>query len=131
MTKENPTPEEVKEANVYSGVYRVLMAGMFLSTALFIIGVVLALLHPAVIPLNSMWILEQYHLGVLFQGLLLGNPASYMMLATILLILTPVTRVLVSIYAFWVDQDYKFVIVTATVFIVMALTVLSSFFGLK
>ena len=131
MTRENPTPEEIKEANVYSGVYRVLMAGMFLSTALFIIGVILALLHPAVIPLNSTWILEQYHLGVFFQGLLLGNPASYMMLATILLILTPVTRVLVSIYAFWVDQDYKFVIVTATVFLVMTLTVLSSFLGLK
>ncbi len=131
MTKENPTPEEIKEANVYSGVYRVLMAGMFASTALFIIGVALALLHPVVIPLDSKWILEQYHAGVVFQGLLLGNPASYMMLATILLILTPVTRVLVSIYAFWVDRDYKFVAVTSVVFLVMALTVVLSRLGLK
>ena len=123
--------EQVQEANVYSGVYRILMAGMFVSTSLFIIGVVAALLHPAVIPLNSKWIRENTNAGVVFRGLLLGNPISYMTLATLLLILTPVARVVVSIYASLADRDYKFFAMTSAVFLVMVATVVLSRLGLK
>lgn len=123
--------KSVPEENVYNGVYRILLAGMFISTTFFMIGVVLALLHPAVIPLTSSWIKSQYDFHVFAEGLIHGSPASYMMMGTVLLILTPVTRVAVSIYAFFVDRDYKFVIVTSTVFFVMILTVVLSFFGLK
>lgn len=131
MSKENPTAEQVAEENVYSGVYRVLMAGMFLSTAFFIIGVILALIHPSFIPLTSAWIQEQYHWRTIVGGLAHGDPAAFMMLATILLILTPVTRVMVSIYAFFVDKDYKFVAITSIVLLVMILTVILSSLGLK
>lgn len=123
--------KSVPEENVYNGVYRILLAGMFISTTFFMIGVVLALLHPAVIPLTSSWIKSQYNFHVFSEGLIHGSPASYMMMGTVLLILTPVTRVAVSIYAFFVDRDYKFVIVTSTVFFVMILTIVLSFFGLK
>jgi len=40
-----------------------------------------------------------------------------MMLAIALLILTPVTRVLVSIYVFYIDDDRKYVVVTGLVFL--------------
>ena len=51
------------------------------------------------------------------------------MIATVLLILTPVARVIVSIYAFLVDRDRKYVIVTSIVLAIMILTVILGMFG--
>jgi uncharacterized membrane protein len=118
------------ELNVYADVYRVLIGGMIVSTCLFIAGVVLALIHPQFIPLQAAWIRQHYSWGVFIQGLLALRPTSLLMLATLLLIATPVVRVLVSIYAFLVDHDYKFVVVTSLVFLVIILTIVLSQLGL-
>ncbi len=120
----------IQEENVYVGVYKVLMAGMALSTLFFIVGVVLSLAHPAVVPLNRDWIRAHYHWSVVLSGFAHGDPASYMLTGTLLLILTPVMRVIVSIYAFFIDKDYKYVVVTSIVLLVMVLTVILARFGL-
>jgi uncharacterized membrane protein len=117
--------------NVYADVYKVLLAGMVLSTALFAIGVILALLHPTYIPLTPAWVRQQYHWHAVVHGLATANPGTFMLLATVLLILTPVSRVLVSIYVFYVDGDHQYVVVTSIVFLVILLTVILSRFGLK
>ncbi len=117
--------------NVYADVYRVLLAGMVVSTLLFAVGVVLALIHPVYVPLSAAWVRQNYHWAVFLHGLATGDPTTLMMLATILLILTPVSRVLVSIYVFYIDHDRKYVIVTSIVFLVMVLTVILSQLGLK
>ncbi len=129
----NSEPERIGNVadNVYADVYKVLLAGMVLSTALFAVGVVLALLHPAYVPLSSDWVRQQYHWKTFIHGLSTADPGAFMLLATILLILTPVSRVLVSIYVFYVDRDRRYVIVTGIVFLVMVLTVILSRFGLK
>jgi uncharacterized membrane protein len=123
--------EPLSEENVYADVYKVLLAGMYVSTILFVAGVVMALIHPAFVPLTSDWVREHSGWRTVFDGLPHGDPTALMMLGTTLLILTPVARVLVSIYAFFIDRDYKFVVVTSIVFIVMLLTVILSHFGLK
>ena len=131
MKTKAPAPRpEASEDNVYADVYQVLLAGMYLSTALFVVGLVLALLHPAFVPLDPAWIAAHYHWRLVASGLRGGDPAAYMLTATLLMILTPVARVLVSIYAFAVDRDWKFVAVTSTVLLIMALTVVLSRFGL-
>jgi uncharacterized membrane protein len=117
--------------HVYADVYRVLLAGMVVSTLLFAAGVILALLHPTSVPLSASWIRQQYQWKAFLHGLATGNPGMLMMLATILLILTPVTRVVVSIYVFYVDHDFKYVVVTSIVFLVMVLTAILSHLGLK
>lgn len=117
--------------NVYTNVYKVLLVGMVLSTTLFAIGVILALLHPTYVPLTPEWVRQQYHWNTFIHGLATANPGTFMLLATILLILTPVSRVLVSIYVFYVDHDLKYVVVTSIVFLVIVLTVVLSRFGLK
>lgn len=122
--------ETSTEENVYADVYRVLVGGMVVSTILFAIGVIRALMHPTYMPLTPEWIREHYHFGVLMHGLAALDPTSLMMVATILLILTPVVRVLVSIWAFTVDRDYKFVGITAIVFLVMIVTVVAGLLGL-
>jgi uncharacterized membrane protein len=120
-----------EEQNVYSGVYHMLIAGMIVSNVLFVIGIVLALIHPQYFPLSARWVREQYHTRLVFHGLIDGQPTSYFLLGTLLLILTPVARVIVSIYAFWVDRDLKYVAVTGTVFIIMIITVILGLFGIR
>lgn len=124
-------PPASTEENVYTDVYRMLIAGMIVSSVLFAIGIILAMLHPQYVPLTSRWVRSEYHAGLVVHGLLHGDPSAIMLVATVLLILTPVARVVVSIVAFLIDRDYKFVAVTSFVFLVMIITVILGELGLK
>ena len=119
------------ELNVYADVYKVLLGGMILSTALFVIAIVRALLRPEFMPLTPEWIKQHYRWAAIVEGIRTFDPTTIMLIATVLLILTPVARVLVSIYAFAVDHDRKFVMVTLVVLVVIILTVVLGLFGLK
>lgn len=131
MSAEHRDPQVLDEDNVYADVYRVLLAGMYVTTALFSIGLVLALLHPSMVPLDPAWVSSHYQWGSVVSGLAHGDPASYMLTATFMLILTPVARVVVSIYAFAVDRDYKYAAITGIVLLIMILTVVLSRLGLR
>ena len=124
-----PEPPDTEE-NVYVDVYRLLIAGMIVSSILFALGIVLALLHPQYIPLSTRWVRSQYHVTTVVHGIMHGDPTAILLVATVLLILTPVARVVVSIVAFLVDRDYKFVVVTSIVFLVMVITVILGELGL-
>lgn len=129
--KNKPKPGSSEELNVYADVYKVLLAGMVVSTALFVIGVVRALMHPEFVPLTPEWIKQHYHWSAIADGIRSFDPTVIMLIATVLLILTPIARVAVSIYAFAVDRDWKFVEVTLVVFMVILLTVILGLFGLR
>ena len=130
-------PDEIKtsgmrdEANVYADVYRLLIGGMILSNVLFAAGMILALLRPKFVPLTSQWIRAQYHWSTLIRGLASGEPVPLLLLATLLLILTPLARVIVSIAAFASDRDYKYVVVTSAVMLVLLATIGLGFLGLQ
>jgi uncharacterized membrane protein len=119
------------EQNVYADVYRLLIAGMIASSIMFGIGIVLALIHPQYFPLSTKWVRSQYGWGIVVHGLASGDARSYMMIATVILILTPVARVIVSIYAFFADGDHKYVVVTSIVLLVMIVTVILGLLGLQ
>ena len=131
VTSAPPANPARTEENVYTDVYRMLIAGMIVSSVLFAIGILLAMLHPQYVPLTSRWIRSEYHVRLVVHGLLHGDPSSIMLVATVLLILTPVARVVVSIVAFLIDRDYKFVAVTSFVFLIMVVTVILGELGLK
>ena len=124
-------PPVLREGDVYADVYRVLLAGMYVTTALFVVGLILALLHPALVPLDPDWVSSHYHWRPVVSGRAHGDPSAYMLTATLMLILTPVVRVAVSIYAFAVDGDYKYAGITGVVLLIMILTVVFSRLGLK
>ena len=128
---DNSKGSSSEELNVYADVYKVLLAGMVVSTALFAAAIVRALLRPQFVPLTPQWIKQHYHWRVIVDGIRSFDPTVIMLVATILLILTPIARVIVSIYAFAVDRDRKFVIVTMIVFSVIILTVVLGFLGLR
>jgi uncharacterized membrane protein len=120
-----------EELNVYADVYKVLLGGMIVSTALFAAGIVRALLQPQFVPLTPSWIKQHYHWQAVVAGIRSFDPTVIMMIASVLLILTPVARVVVSIYAFVVDRDRQFVVVTLMVLSVILLTVVLGLFGLR
>lgn len=126
-----PGPVSKAEQKIYADVYDVLLIGMLISTVLFAFGVVLALVHPHFIPLTRDYVLKNYDAATFFKGLAALRPGAYMMLATVLLILTPVVRVLISIYAFFAEGDRKYTLVTGIVFLVIVLTVVLGRLGLK
>lgn len=119
-----------RQDDVYAGVHRVLAVGMVASTALYVVGIAAALRAHERLRFDTGWLREHYHLRPLLRGLAAMEPTSIMLVATVLLILTPVARVLVSIAIFARDGDRKFVLVTTAVAVVMATTVLLSRFGL-
>ncbi len=124
-------PPSKAEQNVYADVYRILLGGMIVSSLLFAIGLIRALLQPHFVPLTPDWVKQNYHAAIVLHGLAHGDPTILMMAATVLLILTPVARVVISIYAFWVDHDYKYVAVTSIVFVIIVLTIVLSRLGLQ
>jgi uncharacterized membrane protein len=128
---QNEHDPEVLEENVYAGVYHALLIGMYISTTLFAIAIARALLHPEFVPLTGEWVRDHYHWAVLRHGLATLDPTALMLVATAVLILTPVARVLVSIYAFAVDRNTKYVVITGIVFVIMVLTVILGLSGLK
>ncbi len=132
MTREQKVDfaETSTEANVYADVYRVLVGGMIVSTILFVLGVVRALMHPTSFPLNAEWVRQHYQFSTVMHGLAALDPMTLMMVASVLLILTPVARVVVSIWAFVVDRDYKFVAITSIVLLIMIITVVAGLLGL-
>ncbi len=114
-------------ANVYAVVYKALLWGMVISSALFALGVVLSLRRHMVISLGPMAAVSW---SQFWRGLLQLDPTELMQLATIVLILTPVSRVVVALLTFWVDRDRKFVLVCGTVLGVIVLTVILGRLGL-
>jgi len=131
MVEREAKPEQPVEDNVYSGVYHVLLGGMVVSTALYVIGLIRGMMLHTYFPLTPEWVKEHYHWAAVRHGLATLDPTTLMMLATVILILTPVARVIVSIYAFAVDRDRKYVLVTSTVLAIMVLTFVLSRFGLQ
>jgi len=118
------------QANVYERVHAVLYGGMLASTALFVVGVAAALRRHERVPLDAAWIRQHYALSAIGHGLATFDPTTILLLATALLILTPITRVVVSIYAFAHDGDRRFVLVTSIVALVMVAAVVLARLGL-
>ncbi|MFL2029744.1 DUF1634 domain-containing protein [Loigolactobacillus zhaoyuanensis] len=59
------------------------------------------------------------HFDTIFQGLLQLKPFAIIMLGLFCLILTPVLRVAVSIYAFAKERDRLYVIITSAVLLIL------------
>lgn len=63
-------------------------------------------------------------LTLIFQGTLHFKAYAYMMAGIFFLILTPVLRVIVSIYAFWKEKDFLYVYITSAVLFILIISYL-------
>jgi len=105
--------------------YHVLVDGMILSSALYVVGIILFLLQNPV----QATIIHYQNLGDFASGLLAYRSAAVLTLATVILIATPITRVFVSILAFAANRNLKYVAVTVIVFLVLISSILLGYVG--
>lgn len=63
-------------------------------------------------------------IGGILHDLLTGDPLAIIMLGLILLLLTPVLRVIVSIGAFALERDWRYVAITSLVLIILIISFL-------
>lgn len=114
MAQKPTTAREMAQVETIIG--RILQVGVIVSAIVMLIGLVLFLAtgqsgYPGTtIPLK---------MGAILVGTLQFKPYAIMMLGIYCLILTPVLRVIVSIYAFYKEKDHLYVIITTAVLIIL------------
>lgn len=84
----------------------ILRIGVIVSATIILIGMILLFFQPATdqVPMNS--------LTLIMHELVQLNGEAFVMLGLFCLILTPVLRVVVSIFAFAKEKDYLYVFIT-------------------
>lgn len=122
---QNQTPEKTKKEEMYEielSIGKALRVGVVLATIVMIIGLALLLINggntgypTGVIPVKPMQIAS---------GVIALKPFAIMMFGLLLLILTPVLRVIVSIYAFAVEKDYLYVWITSIVLLILVISMI-------
>jgi uncharacterized membrane protein len=123
-------PKAVADDNIYTDVYRTLVLGMTIATTLFAIGVVLAFLRSG----GTSFVFDTAHAyspRVIAAGLLHADPIAFMALGTMVTILTPISRVIVSIVVFLRDRDYTFAWITIFVLCTTVLSITLGLLGLR
>ena len=115
-----PDKMEVQFINKVVGI--ILAAGMYATVGFYLIGLVLLFTKGDGVPEISRQYFHSF--GSFVSKLLSLDPRPFLYLGTISLILTPVSRVFISIFAFWKEKDKKFVVVTLVVFIVIVASVI-------
>lgn len=101
----------------------ILQGGVILSAAIILIGVILLPLRPGGLSVQRFLTFPQT-LSQVWAGLLVLRPQAIIALGLLFLIATPIVRVMVSIVAFMLEHDRRFVVITI---FVLAILLLSNF----
>lgn len=106
--------------------YTVLVVGMLSSTAIYIFGLILFILQN---PNPMQATLVRYSsMSDFVQRLISMRASAILMVGTIVLIATPITRVFLSILVFAVNHDRKFVFVTGSVMLILIVSLILGYF---
>jgi uncharacterized membrane protein len=107
-----------------------LLGGVLLAAVLILLGLLLLLIGPAQ-PGEPATVAEliaqQAHatsLSAILDGVATGRPTALIRLGVLVLVLTPATRVLLTLLLFLRDHDWAFVLITSIVLAVLALGLL-------
>lgn len=112
--KEPTTAKEMVQVQTIIG--RILQVGVIFSAIVMLIGLVLFLVSGRSGYSGSY---VPRRMGLILQGTWQLKPYAIMMLGVYCLILTPVLRVVVSIYAFYKEHDRLYVAITTLVLAIL------------
>lgn len=102
-----------------------LQGGVLLSSAITLVGLLMLYFSPNAFSLKKVETFP-HTLATVWVGLLTLEPQAIIVLGLMLLIATPVLRVAVSVIAFGLEQDMRYVIITL---IVLAILITSFLLG--
>src|SRR5215469_3260613 len=114
------TPKAV--ATTYTVIGWVLQGGVLLSAAIIVIGVFLEALRPDKFAPQKLQLFPQTFDQV-WAGLLVLRPQAVIALGLFMLIATPVIRVAVSVIAFAVEHNWRFVVITLIVLLILLFSI--------
>ncbi|HEY4386349.1 MAG TPA: TSUP family transporter [Ktedonobacteraceae bacterium] len=96
----------------------VLLGGVLLSSVIIFVGLLLLLASPGALTSDRTDIFP-HTFGELWTGLLGLHPQAIIVAGLLLLIATPVLRVAISILAFALERDRRYVLITSLVFAIL------------
>ncbi|MDR3190459.1 MAG: DUF1634 domain-containing protein [Lactobacillaceae bacterium] len=100
---------------------QIMRVGVFIAVALMVVGILLVLVKPN----TNMNAYTQFtHLDAMFAGMVQLHPLAWLMAGLLMLILTPVLRVVASIFAFAKVHDMIYVWITVAVFAILVVAIL-------
>ncbi len=102
----------------------ILRAGVVVSGLIIAIGVVIYYVRAAGQRIPPLIEPIPHTIPAVFQGLGAGDPLAVITLGLLLLLLTPVLRVVVSIAAFAIERDWRYVVITTIVLIILIVSFL-------
>ena len=105
---------------------RVLRIGVWVSASLMIAGLLIATLSPSTVVLLS----SNPSLGSLAERMLSTtfDPVALMFTGLVFLMFTPILRVITAVAGFAVEQDWRFVLVSSIVLLMLAGEIVYSVF---
>jgi len=102
---------------------RLLQVGVLLASFVMLIGGMLYMrAHHGEMPNYRVFSSEPLrlrHFGGVVDGIKVGDPAAIIQLAVLLLIATPVARVVFALFAFLIEKDKLFVVISSIVLAVL------------
>lgn len=111
--------KNIQDVDMQAFIGKMLRTGVTLSACITVLGGLLYMLrHEDLIPdyRNFNGVPEQYRsLSDIFKGVAAFKSRAIIQLGVLLLIATPIARVLFSMIAFLLEKDYRYVIITLIV----------------
>jgi uncharacterized membrane protein len=117
------TPEARHRRDLNQVVHSALVIGLIASTGLMIIGVILDLVKHRVPPSMTIPVGESVERAM---GL---RPSGFLELGLLVLILTPLLRVVGSVIVFLHERDWRYAGITALVLLIMLVSIISGYAG--
>ncbi|KRM86565.1 DUF1634 domain-containing protein [Lacticaseibacillus thailandensis] len=124
---QNRERDHVREESKYVALMigRIMRIGVMAAVVVLLIGLVMMMFQGGQLTAAT----QPHRFGTIFVGLMHGQADAVMMVGLFLLILTPVLRVVVSIYAFMVEHDQLYVWITTVVLIILVVAMIIGYFG--
>jgi uncharacterized membrane protein len=109
-----------RDLNKYVGT--VLATGVLLSFIILVWGSILYLTHPGAPPVGRT-------LPAILGGALSLNPSATINLGLLVLLLTPVARIIAAMIGFALERSWKFVLISLTVLIILSISTTVGYFS--
>ena len=113
-----------KKEKVYSYVGTILLIGSFCAAALLILG--LGILSFQAHPRDYLNSLIRPYFSDIFSNLLRGEPIAIINLGILLMMLTPFFRVVVAVFSFLWEKDFRYAAVALGVMLILLFTIVPS-----
>ncbi len=113
---------EARPQRAYSWVAAVLRWGSYVSAGFMLLGIVLIFFQPDV-PIQ---VGSAMPLAAMTEQLRLLNPYAVMQLGVILLLLTPLARLVVAALSFWLEGERRYTLISLAVLVIILASLLLS-----